>query len=93
MKVFQTDCRPGILSFTNYERIDEDKLYQKIAERLKANPSVSFGEKITGPNEEILECHIDGFSFDLVNDLDYGAEIHSKSQEAIQKLSEYFGTV
>ena len=91
MKVFQTKNRPGILSFTNYERIDEDELYKQAIEQLKKNPLFSLGKKISGPSEEIQECRINEYSFFLINDFNYGVEIHSNSQKAIQILSDYFG--
>ena len=93
MKVFQIHDRPNVLSFTNYERVSEEVLYSQVEENLKENPLVSYGKKISGPSEEIQEYRIDGYPFCLVNDFDYGIEIHSESQEAISKLLEYFEMV
>lgn len=92
MKVFQMDSRPNALLFTNYDRIDEELLYQQVKDMLEQNPSVSWGEKISGPSEELQQCNIEGFPFLLIYDFDYGTEIRSDTEDAIQKLIKYFNS-
>lgn len=90
MRIFQMNGRPDLLEFTNYERVDEEILFEQILEKLQCNPNVVIGERQIGPSEDFYNCSIGKFPFTLVYDLVYGPSVHSENPEAIKKLIEYF---
>lgn len=90
MKTFQMDGKPEILEFTNYDREDEEILFDKIMKRLNSNPGIVIGKKQMGPSEDFYSCTLDGLPFTLCFDLDYGPHIYSENSEAIKQLIKYF---
>lgn len=92
MRTYQMNGKPEILEFTNFERIDEEKLFSNVYERLKENSDISVGEKQTGPSEDFYKCTLSGLPFTLFCDIDYGPSIYTESPEVIQKLINYFET-
>lgn len=90
MRTFQTDERPDILEFTNYNRIDESELFKNILSKLQENPDVEIGEKEIGPSEDYYHCFLSGKPFMLIYDLDYGSRIWSDQPEVIEKLINLF---
>lgn len=93
MEAVRMKNRPHTMVIANYDRIDEKVLYQQVKHLLDQNPSVSWGDITTGPSEDLQEGKIDGFPFTLIYDLNYGTEIHSDSEEAIQRLQEYLNGI
>lgn len=90
MKVFQTSNKPNEICFTNYNRVDEEIIFQNAMEILQRNEAVVIGEKNIGPSEDYYNCSIDGKPFTLFYDVNYGASIVSDDKAAIQKIIEYF---
>lgn len=90
MRTYQMNGRPEILEFTNYERMDEEKLFSNVYERLKENSDISIGEKQTGPSEDFYECTFSGSPFTLFFDIDYGPSVYAESPEVMQELIHYF---
>lgn len=90
MKVFQESDRPDNLEFTNYERIDEELLFNQIMSKLNKNPNIVIGNKIVCPSEDLYHSSIDGEKFTLCYDIDYGSSIHCESKAAVEKLKIYF---
>nr|WP_314460709.1 hypothetical protein [uncultured Clostridium sp.] len=90
MRTYQMNGKPEILEFTNYERLDEEKLFSNVYEKLKENSDISIGEKKTGPSEDFYKCTLLGSPFTLFFDIDYGPSIYAESPEVIQKLINYF---
>lgn len=89
MKTFQLDGKPNVLEFTNYDREDEEVVFQKIYSILEKEPSVIIGHKVTGPSEDVYDCKIDTYSFRLIYDIDYGT-VQSEKREAIERLKKVF---
>lgn len=92
MKTYQLDNKPKNLYFTNYDRIDEEVLFQNILVKLKSSPEIEIGKKQTGPAEDLYGCKLSGSSFWLVYDIDYGTSIRVNDIETIRKLKEIFET-
>lgn len=90
MKTYQIDGKPNDLWFTNYDRVEEEVLFQSVMDKLNLNPDIHVEKKQTGPSEDFYQCSISGLPFILLYDLDYGVSIKSESQLAIRKLKEYF---
>ena len=93
MKVVRMKSNPNMIIFTNHDRIDEEKLFRQVKSLLDQNSSVSWGRATDGPSEDLLEGKIDGLSFTLIYDLNYGPEIYSDSEDAIRQLQEYLNGV
>lgn len=90
MKVFQVSDRLDDLEFTNYERIDEELLFNQIMCKFKENSNIIIGNKVTCPSEDLYHSSIDGEKFTLCYDINYGASIHCESKATIEKLKAYF---
>ncbi|MEG2354251.1 MAG: hypothetical protein RSB70_06430 [Clostridium sp.] len=88
MKVYKEKNTKDKLYFTNYNRLDEEEVFNSIMDTLKAVQTVSIGSKKVGPSEDVYECNINGVGFSLVYDIDYGGLIQSDSQEALKLLEE-----
>lgn len=88
MKTFQLDSEPNRLYFTNYNRIDEEALFQNVLATLERCKDIKIGRKQTGPSEDIYGCKVSGFPFTLVYDIDYGAYIQANTAKIIQKLKD-----
>ena len=92
MKLYQMSNEPNRLGFTNYERIDEEILFQDILTQLKSDSRVEVGEKQIGPSEDYYYCNINGRPFILFFDIDYGTEIYSNDVDALRELKEMCNT-
>lgn len=90
MKVYQLDNDPKRIYFTNYDRLDEDVIFQQIYSMLKKGKDIAVGEKQIGPSEDFYKCQIGYLPFILYYDIDYGTSIHAERKETIRKLIEYF---
>ncbi|SHI90346.1 hypothetical protein SAMN05444401_1739 [Clostridium amylolyticum] len=86
MRIYKTQNQKDKLFFTNYKRLDEEIVFNEIVDILKSNPSVSIGNKIVGPSEDIYSCNILKEEFELVLDIDYGGYIQSNSEKALNLL-------
>lgn len=88
----QSNNRKEDICFTNFDRIDESKVFKYIYENLKANPNVVVGKKRIGPSEDFYECTICGENFTLFYDIDglEGTTIYSESVYARNVLRAYF---
>lgn len=90
MKTYQVTGKPNELWFTNYDRLDEEILFQQIKERLMAIPDVVIGAKKIGPSEDFYECSFAKKPFQLCFDLDYGTSIYAQDTAVLDKLTKYF---
>lgn len=90
MKTYQLDNKPNMLGFTNYQRIDEEELFNGILSCLQDNPDVEIGVKKTGPSEDSYHCSLSGSSFTLLYDIDYGASIYCDKPDTMQELIRLF---
>ncbi|MEG0369259.1 MAG: hypothetical protein RR593_04575 [Hungatella sp.] len=90
MKVFRMNGKDNSLEFTNYDRIDEEELFNAVMNKLKSNQNVLIGEQKKGPSEDFYECTIGNEPFTLWHDIDFGPSIHSKNEIALKMLTEYF---
>lgn len=88
MKTYQLDNKPRELYFTNYDRVDEDILFQQVLTKFKKNHHIEIGEKEVFPSEDLYRCKVLGTSFLLIFDIDYGTSIQADDIETIQKLQE-----
>lgn len=86
MRVYRVSGKENKLFFTNYKRISEDLIFDKIKEILSSNSSILMGDKTIRPSEDIYKCKLEDLDFDLVYDVDYGGSIYSESKEVINKL-------
>ena len=86
MRTYQTKNSKDKLFFTNYNRIDEQVVFDEIVGILKRNPCIILGEKTIGPSEDIYKCKISDEKFELVFDIDYGGYIQSESEKAIKEI-------
>lgn len=91
MKVFQMEGKPNIIEFTNYERIPEKELFQKVFLRLKQLQGVKIGQRQTGPSEDTYQCLLGDSSFTLIYDIDYGTSIYAEDKNTVKKLIDFFG--
>jgi len=90
MKVFQMKNKPNEISFTNYNRVDEEIILQNALGLLQKNNNIIIGNKVTGPSEDIYNCSISQKPFTLIYDRNYGPSIVSDDQDVIKELVEYF---
>lgn len=93
MKAIQLKSNSKAVEFTNYERIDEEELFEHVMSVLHKNPAVVIGEKQIGPSEDFYSCVISELPFILYYDIDYGTRICSDNPEALQKLIKYFNGI
>lgn len=89
MKAIQMSYQPNVIEFENYERIDEEIIFNDVYNKLIENKDIKIGEKTTGPSEDIYECSLNGSPFQLLYDIDYGTCIKAKETDAINKLMSY----
>lgn len=90
VKTYQVTGKPNELWFTNYDRLDEEILFQQITEKLKSIPGVVIGTKRIGPSEDLYDCAFGKNSFQLCYDLDYGTSIYAEDTAVLESLSKYF---
>ena len=90
MKTFQLDNEPNRLCFTNYNKIDEEVLFQNIFKTLKNCKDIEIGRKHIGPSEDLYDCKLSDFSFTLVYDIDYGTYIQVDDVKIIPMLETLF---
>ena len=93
MKTFQLQGEMNTLEFTNYERIAEVDLLNRILQALKDNPNMKVGEKQIGPSEDYYYCAFNENPFILYFDLNYGPSIYAKDVELISALKDYFDSI
>lgn len=86
MRVYKNQNQKDKLWFTNYKRLDEEIVFNDIMNILKNVNSVSIGNKVVGPSEDIYRCNISNEEFELVFDIDYGGYIQSNSEKALDIL-------
>jgi len=88
MRVYKLSDEKDKLYFTNYNRVDDEIVFNQVKDILIKNPMINIGDKIIGPSEDIYKCNISGQSFELIFDIDYGGLIHSNSEEALKILED-----
>ena len=74
MRTFQIDSEPKRLYFTNYNRIEEEILFQNIFAKLESCKEIEIGRKQIGPSD----------------DIDYGTYIQADDEKVIQRLKKFF---
>lgn len=90
MKVFQMSNRENCLYFSNYQRVDEEIIFNKALEYLKNDKSFAVSNELKGPSENIYNCSVKNYNFELILDVDYGTYIRSDNNETIEYLKAYF---
>lgn len=88
MRVYKLSDKKNQLYFTNYNRVDEEIVFNQVKDILSKNPIINIGDKTIGPSEDIYNCTISGQSFELIFDIDYGGLIHSNSQKTLKILED-----
>ena len=88
MRVYKTESSKDKLFFANYKRIDEEIVFSEIKDILNNTPTITIGDKMIGPSEDIFKCSISGKAFELVFDIDYGGYIYSNSQKTLKSLED-----
>ena len=91
IKLFQLDNEPKKLYFNNYDRVDEEVLFQQVFTKLKEGTGIVIGKKQIGPSEDFYKCKIYDLPFELFYDIAYGTSIYAADSEALEKLLEFFG--
>jgi len=90
VKAFQLSDRPNHIEFVNYERESEEKILEKVLDRLRQNKEISISEKRVGPSEDIYNCELNEEQFKLLLDINYGVSIYASDESTISNLLEYF---
>lgn len=90
MKTFQIDSEPKRLYFANFNRIEEEILFQNILTKLESCKEIEIGRKQIGPSEDLYKCKWSDWSFCLVYDIDYGTYIQADDEKVIQRLKKIF---
>ncbi|MCI6782418.1 MAG: hypothetical protein MR594_02125 [Lachnospiraceae bacterium] len=90
MRTFQIDSEPKRLYFANYNRIEEEILFQNILAKLESCKEIEIGRKQIGPSEDLYKCKWSDLSFCLVYDIDYGTYIQADDEKVIQRLEKFF---
>lgn len=86
MRTYRTEKEKNKLFFTNYERIDDEIVFNQIVSILSENPLILIGQKKIGPLEDLYLCKLRHEHFELVFDINYGGLISSKSEMVINQL-------
>ena len=76
----QSKRRQEDIIFTNFDRVNEEFLFQHVLDVLSNTSGVVIGKKTIGPSEDFYDCSFDGEPFTLFYDGDYGVSIHCKSK-------------
>ena len=90
MRTFQIDSEPKCLYFTNYNRIEEEILFQNVLSKLESCKEIEIGRKQIGPSEDLYKCKWSDLAFCLVYDIDYGTYIQADDEKVIQRLKKFF---
>ena len=72
---------------------EDEKFAKTVISTLLCDETISVGEYIMGPSEDIYNCSIQGHEFHFVFDLDYGCWFQSGDIEALELLEGHFEAI
>lgn len=90
MKVFQLSKDLHKLYFTNYDRLSEEVIFERVKDKLSEDNDFKINDTLQTPSEDIYKCNIGKYKFELVFDIDYGVYINTQDKNAVSYLKEYF---
>ncbi|MCQ4638657.1 hypothetical protein NE619_18175 [Anaerovorax odorimutans] len=93
MKSFYLDNDMSHLYFANCEKRSDEEEYEEIMSILR-NANCKIGKSIMGPDCDVIECEIDGVSFDVIHTIDGdGTFLYCNHKAGMKKLECIFTEV
>lgn len=90
MKTFHIKNDFNRLYFANYERVTDEEEYHKIMSVLSKS-NCTIGNKIMGPDCDLIHCEVDGISFSVIATIDgNGTFLYCDNLEGMEKLEKLF---
>lgn len=85
MKAIRMTTDRNKICFQNFERIDESEIFQEAGDKLKKSGAL-LSEVKELPFSDEINGELDGVSFNLLLDLNYGAELRCTDEKITEKL-------
>lgn len=86
MKTFRINGDANHLYLQNFERKEEELIYDEVKERLSKNQDVGIEETVQGPYCDMNKGHYQDKEFALVLDFSDGVFLHSDDKDCLDAL-------